>query len=39
VRKTQILVEGKKTDTLGGHLEIAQPLVADPAWLESSSGR
>ena len=39
VRRIQILVEGKTTDTLGGHFEIAQPLVPDPAWLESSSVR
>ena len=36
VRKTQILIEGKPTDTLGGHFEISRPVAADSAWLESS---
>ena len=39
VRKTQILVEGKPTDTLGGHFEISQPMTPDSAWLESSGSR
>jgi spore germination protein GerM len=29
VERTQILVEGKALDTLGGHLEIGEPLAAD----------
>lgn len=33
-RKTHILIEGKPTDTLGGHLEITQPFAPDPAWLQ-----
>jgi len=38
-QKTRILVEGKPTDTLGGHFEISQPMSPDSAWLESSGSR
>ena len=37
VRKVQILVEGKKADTLGGHFEIAEPISADSAMLKPGS--
>lgn len=29
VKRVQILIEGKKIDTLGGHLEISEPLEPD----------
>jgi len=39
VRRTRILVDGKSVETLGGHLEILDPVAPDPAWLESSGSR
>ncbi len=34
VKKTRILIEGKPTDTLGGHIDTSAPMEADPEWLE-----
>ena len=33
VKKVQILIEGKKVDTIGGHLEISEPVAADSTLL------
>ncbi|MEN6521934.1 MAG: GerMN domain-containing protein [Armatimonadota bacterium] len=33
VKKVQIMVEGKKVESLGGHLDIAQPLEGDSTLL------
>lgn len=30
----QILVNGKEVDTLAGHLDLRQPLVKSPAWVQ-----
>jgi len=37
VEKVQILVEGKKIDTLGGHFELLEPLDVDSTLLKSGS--
>jgi len=34
VRRAQILVKGEKADTLGGHLELTDPIEASPAALK-----
>lgn len=33
VKKVQILVEGKKIDSIGGHIEIIEPISPDPSLL------
>lgn len=33
VKRVQIMVEGKKIESLGGHLEISQPITGDSALL------
>jgi spore germination protein GerM len=30
----QILVDGKQVDTLAGHLDLRQPLAAEPRWVQ-----
>jgi len=33
IKKVQILIEGKKIDSIGGHIEIIEPVVPDPSLL------
>ena len=39
IRSVQILVDGKTVDSLAGHLDLREPLVRDPAVLNSSRPR
>jgi hypothetical protein len=39
VQRVQILVDGKTVDSLAGHLDLREPLVRDPAVLNSSRPR
>jgi spore germination protein GerM len=34
VTAVQLLVDGKEIDTLSGHVDLRQPLVKNPAWVE-----
>lgn len=34
VRGVQILVDGKEVDTLAGHVDLRQPLVKNPEWVQ-----
>lgn len=34
VNGVQILVDGKEVDTLAGHVDLRQPLVTNPAWVQ-----
>ncbi len=34
VTGVQILVDGKEVDTLAGHVDLRQPLVKNPAWVQ-----
>ncbi len=36
IKKVQILIEGEKTETLAGHMEITEPIAPD--WLMVSTG-
>jgi len=33
ITAVQILVDGKQIDTLAGHIDLRQPLAADPRWV------
>jgi hypothetical protein len=34
ITAVQILVDGKQVDTLAGHIDLRQPLAADPRWVQ-----
>jgi spore germination protein GerM len=34
ISAVQILVDGKQIDTLAGHIDLRQPLAADPRWVQ-----
>lgn len=34
ISAVQILVDGKQVDTLAGHIDLRQPLAADPRWVQ-----
>lgn len=34
INGVQILVDGKEVDTLAGHVDLRQPLVQNPAWVQ-----
>lgn len=34
ITAVQILVEGRQVDTLAGHIDLRQPLAADPRWVQ-----
>ena len=34
ITAVQILVDGKQIDTLAGHIDLRQPLAADPRWVQ-----
>lgn len=34
ITAVQILVDGQQIDTLAGHLDLRQPLAADPRWVQ-----
>lgn len=34
ISAVQILVEGRQVDTLAGHIDLRQPLAADPRWVQ-----
>ncbi|MGE3510340.1 MAG: GerMN domain-containing protein [Vicinamibacterales bacterium] len=34
INAVQILVDGKEVDTLAGHLDLRQPLVTNPDWVQ-----
>lgn len=39
VKKVQILIDGQKTDSIGGHLEISQPIEGDSALIGKGEER
>jgi spore germination protein GerM len=38
VKKVQILIDGRKTDSIGGHLDISEPIAPDSAMLGQGAG-
>lgn len=34
ISSVQLLVEGRQVDTLAGHIDLRQPLAADPRWVQ-----
>ena len=39
IKKVQILIDGKKVDSIGGHIEIIEPISPDPSLLVQNGGR